>query len=247
MWQTPLIHGRVHFSRLVTAKKAEASLVATKLIPLHSYMPQFIDMARPPAYLMNRSTASDSAVSTPTAVTAAPAGKKFTPPTKKVNFGALNTQDSADQSPVTSFSASTITAADDWAPYDDTAVREVVNDPSNEKLIAQLTALVAATTIGQPNTPSTPSRGDRRPAYGDGRDTRQQPPESTMDKACYSFFVNGTCPRDSDCRYSHDDKIINEARLACMAKWRACDVTCGTEFECELLWIVMGPCMCEKR
>jgi hypothetical protein len=127
----------VHFSRLIAAKRAEASLVATKLIPLHSYMPQFLDMARPPAYLMNRSTASDSALSTPTAVTTASAGKKFTPPSKKVNFGALNTQDSADQSPITSSSASTITAADDWAPYDDTAVREIVNDPSNEKLISQ--------------------------------------------------------------------------------------------------------------
>ena len=57
--------------------------------------------------------------------------------------------------------------------------------------------------------------------YGDGRDTRQRPPESTLDKACYSFFVNGTCPRDGDCRYSHDDKVINEARLACMTKWKA--------------------------
>jgi hypothetical protein len=184
-------------------------------------MPQFLDLPKPPAYLVNRATASDSAVPTPTAVTTAPASKRFTPPNKKVNFGALTTQDSTDQSPITSSSTSTITAFDDWAPYDDTAVREVVNDPSNEKPIAQLAALVAATTIGQPSTPNTPSRSDRRPAYSDGRDTRHQPPESTMDRACYSFFVNGTCPRDKDCRYSHDDKIINEARLACMSKWRA--------------------------
>ena len=35
------------------------------------------------------------------------------------------------------------------------------------------------------------------------------------------FFVDGTCPRENECRYSHDSKIINEARLACMSRWKA--------------------------
>ena len=42
-----------------------------------------------------------------------------------------------------------------------------------------------------------------------------------MDRACYSYFVNGTCPRDKECRYSHDNKVINDARLACMSRWKA--------------------------
>jgi hypothetical protein len=58
-----------------------------------------------------------------------------------------------------------------------------------------------------------------------------------MDRACYSFFVNGTCPRDNECRYIHDDKIINEARLACMAKWRA-----GTKTVFSNLSIVDDAC-----
>ena len=198
--------------------------MAKKLTPLHAYMPQFLDLPKPPAYLVIKPAALDTAAPTLTAATTAPARTKFTSPNKKANFGALTTQDSTDPSPITSSSASTITANDDWLPYDDTAVREIVSDPSNERLIAQLTALVAATSIAQPNTPP---HSDRRPAYGDGRDSRKQPfiskqPfESTTDRACYSFFVNGTCPRDNECRYSHDDKIINDARLACMFKWRA--------------------------
>ena len=77
-------------------------------------MPQFLDMAKPPAYLLKNS-AVDNTPPTPTGVTTAPTGKKYHPPSKKVNFGALClTQDSADQSPMTSSSASTITVTDDW-------------------------------------------------------------------------------------------------------------------------------------
>ena len=60
-----------------------------------------------------------------------------------------------------------------------------------------------------------------RTSHGDSRDTRSRQPDATMDRACYSFFVHGTCPREGDCRYSHEDKIINEAHLQCMTRWKA--------------------------
>ena len=69
-----------------------------------------------------------------------------------------------------------------------------------------------------------PSHNDRRPSYGDMRKQpsgQRQAPEPTVNRACYAFFIDGTCPRENECRYSHDTKVINEARLACMSRWKA--------------------------
>ena len=131
--------------------------MTAELTPLHNYIPQFLDMAKPPAYLQQKQSLHDGAPATPTAVTTTSGGKKYNhSASKRVNFGAMRSaQDSLDQSPLTSSSASTITAADEWGTYDDTAMRQVVSDPANENLIAQLTALVAATTIGQQHMPAS--------------------------------------------------------------------------------------------
>ena len=238
MWQTPLIRGHIHFSRLISAKKAEALCIAADLTPLHGYMPQFMDMPKPPAYLQQHGGTS----TTPAAVIATSDTKKYGhSSSKKVNFGSMRSaHDALDQSPLTSSSASTITVADDYGAYDDSALRQVVSDPANENLIAQLTALVAATTIGQSRMPASPgqqpvertaaSYKDRefndvkmssRTSHGDSRDTRSRQLDATMDRACYSFFVHGTCPRENECRYSHEDSIINDARLQCMTRWKA--------------------------
>ena len=51
-----------------------------------------------------------------------------------------------------------------------------------------------------------------------------RPVEATLTekRACYNKLIAGTCSRlDKDCMYSHDPKVINEARTQCMAKWRA--------------------------
>jgi hypothetical protein len=43
-----------------------------------------------------------------------------------------------------------------------------------------------------------------------------------MRLACYNVLVAGRCNRsDSECIYSHDPKIINEAKFQCMAWWKA--------------------------
>ena len=250
MWETPLLKGRVHFSRLIAAKKAEAVCISAHLTPLHSYMPQFMDMAKPPAYLQ-KLFAHDGSATTPTTVTTTSSSKKHGHSSaKKVNFGSIrDAHDTLDQSPLTSSSASTITATGEWDMQDDSALRHVVSDPANEKLIAQLTALVAATSIGQPRMPTSQSQrppektraphSDReindvkvssRTSYGDSRDTRSQRPDAPMDRACYSFFVHGTCPRADECRYSHDEQVTNDARLTCMTRWKAGTKTVFSNF-----------------
>ena len=191
-------------------------------MPLHAYMPQFLDLPKPPAYLVPKPGAPDTAAPTPTTATTAPARRVA--PYKKANLGTMSTQDPTDPSPVTSSPASTITANDDWLPYEDSSVQEAAKDPSSDQLIAQLTALVANASIARPSTPHTAPHSDRRPSYGDTRKQPYEPrqaAEPTMDRACYSYFVNGTCPRDKKCRYSHDNKVINDARLACMSRWKA--------------------------
>ena len=239
MWDVPLIKGRPHLSHFIAAKKAEAVCISGHLTPLHSYMPKFMDMAPLPPHLQKLSShGSDGSANTPTTVTTASSSKKHGHSSgKKVNFGSIrHNQNTLDQSPATSSSASTITCTNDWDIQDDSSL---VSDPANEKLIAQLTALVAATSIGQPRTPASQSQrapertrtahGDRevndvkvssRTSYGDTRDTRSQRPDAPMDRACYSYFVHGTCPRADECRYSHDEQVVNDARLACMTKWQ---------------------------
>ena len=244
MWETPSIKGRVHLSHLISAKKAEAVCTSSQLTPLHAYMPKFMDMAKLPPHFLKAAHGPDEADNTPTTTTATSnSSKKHSHPSgKKVNFGSLrHSQDTPDQSPATSSSASTITCTDnDWDPEDDSSVRQIVNDPANERLIAQLTALVAATSISQPprapalqqHRPSDRPRtayGDRdindvkassRTSYGDARDTRPQRADAPIDRACYSYFVHGTCPRADDCRYSHDKEVVNDARLACISNWK---------------------------
>ena len=252
MWEVPLIKGRPHLSRFISAKKAEAVCISAQLTPLHSFMPKFMDMAPLPPHLQKLSPhGSDDSATTPTTVTTTSSSKKHGHSSaKKVNFGSIrHGHDTLDQSPATSSSASTITFTDDWDIQDDSALRHVVSDPANEKLIAQLTALVAATSIGQPRMPASQSQrppertraphSDReindvkvssRTSYGDTRDTRSQRPDAPMDRACYSYFVHGTCPRADECRYSHDEQIINEARITCMTKWQAGTKTVFSNF-----------------
>jgi hypothetical protein len=241
MWDTSLLKGRVHLSHLIAAKKAETVCISGHLTPLHSYMPKFMDMAKLPPHLQKLSPhGSDESGNAPTTVTTTSSSKKHShSPGKNVNYGSIrHNQDTSDQSPATSSSASTITCTDDWDLEDGSSLRDIVNDPANERLIAQLMALVAATSIGQP--PRAPASQQHRPfektrtAYGDRevndvksslrttyrdtRDTRAHRSDVPIGRACYNYFVHGTCPRADHCRYSHDKDVVNDARLACMTK-----------------------------
>jgi len=127
-----------------------------------------------------------------------------------------------------SSAASADTVQDDWyAPYENHAVEEP-NDADipggHDALVAQLTALISEAHIGRSAASNPSSHNDKRPSYGDTRKQSSGPrqaPEHKVNRACYAFFVDGICPRETECRYSHDSKVINEARLACMSRWKA--------------------------
>ena len=190
------------------------------LTPLHSYMPLFLDLPKPPAYLLPKSSLLDT-----TATTATPPARRAPHPFKKSNLNAMSTHDQMESALNTSSGASADTVADDWeAPYDDRFMQAPVHDTRNDALVAQLTALISDAHIARASTSHPSPHSDRRPSYGDSRKQPSGPrqaSEPTMDRACYAFFVDGTCPRENECRYSHDSKIINEARLACMSRWKA--------------------------
>ena len=193
------------------------------LTPLHSYMPLFLDLPKAPAYLLPKPSVLDTMPPVSTA-TATPPARRGSHPFKKSSLSAMSTHDQMDPALNTSSRASADTVTDDWAPYENQPVQEAVKDTRNDALVAQLTALISDAHIARASTSHPSPHSDRRPSYGD---TRKQPSgprqasEPTMDRACYAFFVNGTCPRENECRYSHDSKIINEARLACMSRWKA--------------------------
>jgi hypothetical protein len=222
-WTCPHVHGKAHFSRLLRAKKAEAAVMATALSPLHGYMPLFLDLPKPPAHLLPKLSQPDT-----TAATVTPPVRRSSHPYKKSNLNAISAQDQSESVLNTSSAASADTLQDDWyAPYDNHSVREPdkADIPGgNDTLVSQLTALISEVQIARSSASNPPSHNDRRPSYGDMRKQpsgQRQAPEPTVNRACYAFFVDGTCPRENECRYSHDTKVINEARLACMSRWKA--------------------------
>ena len=224
LWTAPLIHGKAHFSRLLRAKKAEAAVMASALSPLHGYMPLFLDLPKAPTHLLPKLSQPD----TTTAATVTPPVRRTSQPYKKSNLSAMSAQDQIESVLNMSSAASADTVQDDWyAPYENHAVEEP-NDADipggHDALVAQLTALISEAHIGRSAASNPSSHNDKRPSYGDTRKQSSGPrqaPEHTVNRACYAFFVDGICPRETECRYSHDSKVINEARLACMSRWKA--------------------------
>ena len=163
--------------------------------------------------------------------------RKFQPAGRKqVNFGSLSSS-----SPTPSSPASTITAADnDWEPDHDEedTVRNILGDPSNERLVSQLTALVAAASLqpsstytrppqhsGAAGQARTPFAGQARTPFAGVQEPRPprtdtQPSDKQSDKPCYAEFVHGVCPHGLNCRYSHDAALIRAERFACISCWK---------------------------
>ena len=197
--------------------------MAKALSPLHGYMPLFLDLPKAPAHLLPKPSQPDT-----TTATVTPPVRRTSHPYKKSNLSAMSAQDQIESVLNTSSAASADTVADGWnAPCEDHLVQEPVyagNPSGNDALVAQLTALISEAHIARSGTSNPSIHNDRRPSHGDTRKQSSGPrqaPEPTINRACYAFFVDGTCPRETDCRYSHDSKVINEARLACMSRWKA--------------------------
>ena len=156
---------------------------------------------------------------------------------RQVNFGSLSSA-----SPTPSSPASIITAADnDWDPDHDEedTVRNILGDPSNERLVSQLTALVAAASLqpvsaytrppqhpGAAGQARTPFAGQARTPFAGVKEPRppwtDTPPgdNGQSDKPCYAEFVHGVCPHGLNCRYSHNAALIRAERFACMSRWK---------------------------
>ena len=223
-WPCPLVHSKAHFSRLLRAKKAEAAVMATALSPLHGYMPLFLDLPKPPAHLLPKLSQTDTTVATVT-----PPVRRPSHPYKKSNLNAVSAQDQSESVLNTSSAASADTLQDGWyEPHDNHSAREPdkADIPGgSDTLVSQLTALISEIQIARSSASNPPSHNDGRPSYGDMRKQpsghQRQAPEPTVNRACHAFFIDGTCPRAHECRYSHDTNVINEARLACMSRWKA--------------------------
>jgi hypothetical protein len=160
---------------------------------------------------------------------------------KQVNFGSLSSASPSPSSP-----ASTITAADnDWDPghEKEDKVRNILRDPSNDKLVSQLTALVAAASL-QPASPHTrppqhpgatgqarpPFAAAVRPPFAGVKEPRPPGDNVQSDKPCYAEFVHGVCPHGLNCRYSHDAALIRAERFACMSRWQLGPKTAFSNF-----------------
>ena len=154
--------------------------------------------------------------------------RKFAPHAAKraVNFGNLTLdQDMPDASPTPSAATSTITDSD-WGEEthasDVEAAKAIIENPEHSGLVSQLTALMAAASI----TPAFPARHTvRAPALHTDREPRtsssSRADAQTSGRACYNEFVHGSCSHTADeCQYSHDPKVILDARIACMNNWQ---------------------------
>ena len=224
-WETPNIKGRPHISHLLAAKKSASTTVATELVPLQKHLPGLMDLPSVPPHLAKYVSVSPLPPAAPSSTQPATGARKFQQPGKKqVNFGNFGSA-----SPTPSSPASTITAADnDWKPNhdDEDTVRNILEDPSNDKLASQLTALVAAASLQPSSTYARPPQhsaptGQARTPFAGVRESR--PPRTDTqpsEKPCYAEFVHGVCPHGPNCRYSHDANLIRDERLACMSRWK---------------------------
>jgi hypothetical protein len=104
-----------------------------------------------------------------------------------------------------------------------------VADLDSPDVIARLAALVSShmkmdaagpsTTTPARSPYTSPSSSPWTPGATPAKETDRIPRDKT---ACYNVLVAGKCNRsDSECMYSHDQKVITEAKTQCMARWKA--------------------------
>ena len=90
------------------------------------------------------------------------------------------------------------------------------------EVIARLAALVSShmkVDAAGTSKYTSPSSSPWTPGATPAKETDRIPRDKT---ACYNVLVAGQCNRpDSECRYSHDQKVITEAKTQCMARWKA--------------------------
>ena len=224
---------RQHVSTYIATKRMAQQSEKSIFEPLHGHLPALLNLPKPPHSMRGSLSHAEEVRGEPkpSATTRTPtASRSFTlakqPPTDKARFNNIvTTMDNSDDETEPE-SVPSDKLASDQTPSPPATVPPDLSSPD---VIARLAALVSSHMKAEAARPTvaTPMKSTYTPSSPSPWTSPVSPAEPSekipLDKrACYNILVAGKCSRsDNDCNYSHDPKIVNEAKTQCMARWRA--------------------------
>ena len=216
-----------HVSTYLAAKRSKQQLQQAYFEPLHSYLPSLLNLPKPPYSVRDQNARSDAGKDRAIHKNTADNLRSFRTPNRpspdKSRFNNISTdaqmQDET-QDDSTSNDSGGLPAAS--VTQTTSTLSPVSVDLESPEVIARLAALVSSHMKMDASGTSkytSPSSSPWSPGATPTKETVKVPVDK---RACYNVLVAGKCNRsDSECMYSHDPKIITEAKTQCMARWKS--------------------------
>ena len=225
-----------HVSTYLAAKRSKQQLQQAYFEPLHTFLPSLLNLPKPPYTVRDQNPRTDVGRDRIFQKNTADDARPFrTPrPTPDKSHTSRFNNMSADgglldetQVDITATDTDTTSTETDGEPSSSvtqttSTLSPVSVDLEAPEVIARLAALVsshmkmdAVGTSKYTSPSSSPWSSSATPV----KETDRVPRDKT---ACYNVLVAGKCNRsDTECRYSHDQKVITEAKTQCMARWKS--------------------------
>jgi len=218
-----------HVSTYLAVKRSKQQLQQAYFEPLHSYLPSLLNLPRPPYTIRDQNSRVDVGKDRVFQKNMADDTRSFRTPrptpdkspasrfnNMSANGGMLDeTQEDATATDTDGQPSSSVTPTT-------STLSPVSVDLEAPEVIARLAALVSShmkVDAAGTSKYTSPSSSPWTPGATPAKETDRIPRDKT---ACYNVLVAGQCNRpDSECRYSHDQKVITEAKTQCMARWKA--------------------------
>ena len=224
-------HRHRHVSSYIAAKRSKQQLQRAYFEPLHSQLPSILNLPKAPFTVREHQARADGSKDHATHVIPTSKSRSFNTP----RAASRPTPDKARLNNISSDAALQDDIQEDTTSEDtkeqpaesDTPTASTLSpssvDLDSPDVIARLAALVSSHMRTEGTTPTKPPHAASSPSPWPSSVTPAKPTEKApLDKrACYNMLITGTCSRsDRDCMYSHDPKVVNEAKTQCMARWK---------------------------
>ena len=223
-----------HVSRYISAKRSKQQLQQAYFEPLHAYLPSLLNLPKPPYNMRDQQVRPDVSKIRVAHKDSTGSSHTFRTPFKRPSQDRARLHNISTDAALLDESHDDTTSEEiESQPTTSTTQSQVTStlspafvDLESPDVIARLAALVSShlqTDVAKTASYTSPSSSPWSPGTTPTKETVKAP----LDKrACYNVLVGGKCNRsDNDCMYSHDPKIVNEAKTQCMARWRTSQKT----------------------
>ena len=227
-----------HVSTYLAAKRMKQRAQQTYFDPLHAHLPTLLNLPKPPYSVREHQSRTED--SNDHAHRKRPANsprtfRPFTPTNRSPGDKTRLTNISADMGSLDDVGDEVISEGDvtghlvESAQHSASPPPSTVADLNSPNVIARLAALVSshmkmeAAGLSATTPAKSPYTSPSSSPWSPGATPTKATDKAPLDKrACYNVLVTGKCNRpDSECMYSHDSKIVNEAKTQCMARWKS--------------------------